>query len=157
LADINEGRMRTETARKEQLETWWQHMEEQFEAMRDQFEAVPTRLSNMGGHNECHHQPPPHVSEEEDEHDNEYKSGIPSVERGMQGRQPLAQAHATRWENGFKLDIPEFQGCLQPEEFLVTEKKKKKKKKKKKSTKRMCLVTPGRTKIVLTAYIRSRS
>jgi hypothetical protein len=24
--------------------------------------------------------------------------------------------------NGFKLNIPEFQGCLQPEEFLVTEK-----------------------------------
>jgi hypothetical protein len=32
------------------------------------------------------------------------------------------QAHATRWENGFELDIPEFQGCLQPKEILVTEK-----------------------------------
>ena len=40
----------------------------------------------------------------------------------MQGRQPPVQAHATRWENGFELDIPEFQGCLQPKEFLVTEK-----------------------------------
>jgi hypothetical protein len=40
----------------------------------------------------------------------------------MQGRQPPVQAHATQWENKFKLDIPKFQGCLKPEEFFVTEK-----------------------------------
>ena len=96
-------------------------MEEQFEAMRDQFEALPTRLSNMGGYNKCHHLPSPHISEE-DEHDNGYKFGIPSVEHGMQDHQPPAQVHATHWENRFELDIPEFQGCLQPEEFLVAEK-----------------------------------
>jgi hypothetical protein len=28
------------------------------------------------------------------------------------------QAHANMWENGFKLDISEFQGGLQPEEFM---------------------------------------
>jgi hypothetical protein len=32
------------------------------------------------------------------------------------------QAHANQWENRFKLNIPEFQGWLQPEDFLVTEK-----------------------------------
>jgi hypothetical protein len=32
------------------------------------------------------------------------------------------QAHATRWVNGFKLNIPKFQGCLQPKEFCVIEK-----------------------------------
>ena len=36
----------------------------------------------------------------------------------MQGCQPLAQAHANRWESGFKLDIPEFSGGMQPMEFL---------------------------------------
>jgi hypothetical protein len=55
LADMNEVHVCTETARKEQLVTWWLHMEEQFEAIRDQFEALPTQLSNMGGHNKCHH------------------------------------------------------------------------------------------------------
>ena len=122
FADMNEVNVRMETTRKEQLTTWWQPMEEQFEAMRDHFEALSTRLSNMGGHNECHHRPPPHVSEEKDEHDDGCKSRIPSAECRTQGCQPPAQAHATWWENGFELDILESQGCLQPEEFLVTEK-----------------------------------
>jgi hypothetical protein len=80
FADMNEVYVHTETTCKEQLATWWQHMEEQFEALRDHFEALSTRLSNMGGHSECHHRPPPHISEEEDEHDDGYKSGIPSAE-----------------------------------------------------------------------------
>jgi hypothetical protein len=32
------------------------------------------------------------------------------------------QAHANRRVSRFKLDTPEFQGCLQPKEFTVTEK-----------------------------------
>jgi hypothetical protein len=36
----------------------------------------------------------------------------------MQGCRPPAQAHANRWESGFKLDILEFSGGMQPEEFL---------------------------------------
>ena len=31
---------------------------------------------------------------------------------------PLVSYNSNRWEFGFKLDIPEFKGCLQPEEFL---------------------------------------
>jgi hypothetical protein len=31
---------------------------------------------------------------------------------------PMTQAHPIQWEVEFKLDIPEFQGCLQLEEFL---------------------------------------
>jgi hypothetical protein len=34
------------------------------------------------------------------------------------GHQPLIQAHANQWEFDFKLNIPKFQGGLQPEEFL---------------------------------------
>jgi hypothetical protein len=120
LAHMNKVHVRTETTCKEQLATWWQHMEEQFEAMRDQFEALPTRLSNMSGHNEHHYRPPPHILEEEDEHDDGYKFEIPFTEHRTQARQPPAQAHATWWENRFELNILEFQDCLQPEEFLVT-------------------------------------
>jgi hypothetical protein len=36
---MNEVYVCMEAACKEQLATWWQHMEDQFKAMRDQFEA----------------------------------------------------------------------------------------------------------------------
>jgi hypothetical protein len=39
-------------------------------------------------------------------------------ERRVHRHQPLVQAQANWWESGFKLDIPEFSGGLQPEEFL---------------------------------------
>jgi hypothetical protein len=77
----------------------WQHMEEQFAAMGDQIEAFTTRLSNMGGHN-----------------GNGFEN--PFVERRMHGCLYHEQAHANKRVNGFKLNISEFQGDLQPEEFL---------------------------------------
>ena len=80
FTNMNEVQVRSETTRKKQLATWWQHMEEQSKAIRDQFKAFPTQLSNMGGHNKHHHRPPPHVWEEEDELDDGYKSAIPFVE-----------------------------------------------------------------------------
>jgi hypothetical protein len=52
----------------------------------------------------------------------ENKDGNPFAKRGVHGHQPLIQSQANWWESGFKLNIPEFQGWLQPEEFLVTEK-----------------------------------
>jgi hypothetical protein len=42
----------------------------------------------------------------------------PSAECRTHGCQHHAQAHAARWVNGFKLNILEFQGDLQPEKFL---------------------------------------
>jgi hypothetical protein len=75
------------------------HMEEQFTVLGDQIKALTTQLSNMGGHNGN-------------------GSRNPSTERRTHGRQHHAQAHATRWVNGFKLNILEFQGNLQLEEFL---------------------------------------
>jgi hypothetical protein len=45
-------------------------------------------------------------------------NGNPFAERRVHKHQPLVQAQANRWEFGFKLDIPEFNGGLQPEEFL---------------------------------------
>jgi hypothetical protein len=79
------------------------HMEEQFTVLGDQIKALTIQLSNMGGHN-----------------GNGF--GDPSAERGTHRRQHHAQAHANQWKIIFKLNIPEFQGWLQPKEFLVIEK-----------------------------------
>jgi hypothetical protein len=75
------------------------HMEEQFTVLGDQIRALTTQFSNMGGHNGD-------------------GSEDPSAERRMHRRQHHAQAHANQWGNGFKLNISEFQGDLQPEEFM---------------------------------------
>jgi hypothetical protein len=74
-------------------------MEEQFTVLGDQIRALTTQFSNIGGHSGD-------------------GSGDPSAERGMHKRQHHAQAHANQWGNGFKLNILEFQGDLQVEEFL---------------------------------------
>jgi hypothetical protein len=73
----------------------------------DQIKALTTQLSNMGGHNEN-------------------GSRDPSTDHGTHRCQYRAQTHVNQWENGFKLNIPEFQGWLQPEEFLVIEKNRQK-------------------------------
>jgi hypothetical protein len=83
-----------------------QHMEEQFAALEDQLETLATQISNLCGHNEI-------------------GSRNPFTERRTQGHQHLAQAHANRQVSRFKLDTPEFQGCLQPKKFMVTGKNRK--------------------------------
>jgi hypothetical protein len=45
-------------------------------------------------------------------------NGNPFAERRVHMHHPLVQTQANRWESGFKLDIPEFNGGLQLEEFL---------------------------------------
>jgi hypothetical protein len=87
------------------------HMEEQFTVLGDRIKALTTQLSKMGGHNGN-------------------GSRDPSAECRTNRHQHCAQAHANQWENGFKLNILEFQGWLQLEEFLVIEKIKKIDKKK---------------------------
>jgi hypothetical protein len=78
-------------------------MGEQLKAMREQIEALATQLSNMGDHNGN-------------------GSGNPFAVHRTNGYKHHSQVQANRWVNEFKLNIPEFQDCLQPEEFLVTEK-----------------------------------
>jgi hypothetical protein len=87
---VAEGKSKVETQ---------QYKEDQFRALEDRREASPTQISNLYRHN-----------------GNE--SRHPSAERRTHGRQHHVQAHATRWVDGFKLDIPEFQGDLQPKEFM---------------------------------------
>jgi hypothetical protein len=54
--------------------------------------------------------------EEEDEYSVESKPVNPFVRRGARREYPIVQAHANQWEA--VLNISEFHGCLQPEEFL---------------------------------------
>jgi hypothetical protein len=61
---------------------------------------------------------PPQQEEEDSGSDDSYGAANHFAERQTQGRRPPAQAHANRWESGFKLDIPEFSEGMQPEEFL---------------------------------------
>jgi hypothetical protein len=86
---VAEGKTKAETR---------QYKEDQFRALEDRCEASPTQISNLYRHNE-------------------YGSRNPSAERRTHGRQHHAQAHATRWVDGFKLDFPEFPGVLQPSKF----------------------------------------
>ena len=76
-----------------------QHMEVQFAALEDQLETSLTQISNMGSHK-----------------GNGSKN--PSAERRTQGHQHYAQAHATRWVDWFKFNIPEFKRDLQPKELM---------------------------------------
>ena len=63
----------------------------------------------MGGPNGRRHQPLPRFAEKEGDYSDGKESVDPFAERRVQGRCPPVQAHANQWENGFKLNIPEFQ------------------------------------------------
>jgi hypothetical protein len=91
------------TGAKDKLIAAYQRHMEQLTVLGDQIKALATQISNMCGHNEN-------------------GSRNPFAERGMHERQHYAQAHAHWRVSRFKLDIPEFQGCFQPKEFLMTEK-----------------------------------
>jgi hypothetical protein len=87
---VAEGQTKAETR---------QCKKDQFRALEDQCEASPTQISNLYRHNE-------------------HGSRNPYAECQTYGCQHRAQAHATWWVDRFKLDIPKFQGDLQPKEFM---------------------------------------
>jgi hypothetical protein len=118
LEDVNDCE---EPVREEPSATYQAHSEAQFASLREQIVALTKLLSIGSGRDRRRHIPSPHDSKEEDAHV-EDEDGNPFAESRVHGHQPLVQAQANRWESGFKLDIPEFQGCFQSEEFLVTEK-----------------------------------
>jgi hypothetical protein len=118
LENVND---REEPVREEPPATYQAHSEAQFTSLREQIAALTKLLSIGGGQDRRRHIPSPHESEEDDARV-EDEDGNPFAERGVHRHEPLVQAQANRWESSFKLDIPEFQGCFQPKEFLVTEK-----------------------------------
>ena len=87
-------------------------------AMRAQIKDLTAQLAESCLYDRRQRRTPPQQVEEEDEDDDGYGSTNPFAEHRTQGCRPPAQVHANRWENGFKLDIPEFSRCMQPEEFL---------------------------------------
>jgi hypothetical protein len=87
-------------------------------AMRAQIKDLTNQLAESHLYDRRRRRTPPQQEEEEDKDDYSYGSAIPFAERRTQGRRPPAQAHANRWESGFKLDIPKILGGMQPEEFL---------------------------------------
>ena len=98
------------------------HMEK-FTVLGDQIKGLTTQISNMCGHN-----------------GNGSRNLFAEHEH-----QHHAQVHAHQRVNRFKLDKPEFQGCLQPKGFLVTQKIKLKKIPRKEASRKMAEVLPRET------------
>jgi hypothetical protein len=107
---------RKDLVQEEPLVAYQAHSEAQFASLREQIAALTKQLSIESGQDKCWHIPSLHESEEEDvcmEDEDEN----PFAERRVHEHQPLIQAQANRWESGFKLNIPEFQGWSQLEKF----------------------------------------
>ena len=104
---------RNEIARNTQLEARCQRMEEQFEALTKQH-AVLAVVNQPRNHS------PTLRFVEEDKVDYNVEDEMENLLAGHRRRRekPLVSYNSNRWESGFKLDILEFKGCLQPEEFL---------------------------------------
>jgi hypothetical protein len=108
---------REEPVREESPAAYQGHSGAQFSRLREQIAVLTRQLSIKNVQDRRRHIPSPHDSKKEDARvENEY--GNPFPKRGVRRHQPLVQAQANQWESGFKLDIPEFNGGLQPEEFL---------------------------------------
>jgi hypothetical protein len=85
-------------------------------AMRAQIEDLTAQLAKSRLYDMRQHRTPPWQVEEED--NDSYRSVNPFAECRTQRRRPPTQAHDNWWKSRFKLDIPEFSGGMQPEEFL---------------------------------------
>jgi hypothetical protein len=94
------------------------HDEELQAAIRAQIGYLTNQLAKACLYDRRRCRTPPLQEEDEDEDDDGYGFANPFEERWTLGRWPLTQAHANQWESGFKLDIPEFSGCMQLKEFL---------------------------------------
>ncbi|XP_021831119.1 uncharacterized protein LOC110771169 [Prunus avium] len=98
------GRQNVEDARYARLEERIQQFEERFDMIAEQIAAL-----NIENRSQSHHE------EEEERYESEETKNPFGNHR--QRRHVPPRDHG-RWESGFKLEIPEFKGCLQPEEFL---------------------------------------
>ena len=88
-------------------------MEEQFEALIEQLAALA--IVNQP----CNYSPTLRFIEEDEVDYNVEDEMENSFARHRRRREkPLVSYNSNRWKFGFKLDIPEFKGCLQSEEFL---------------------------------------
>ena len=88
--------------------------------MEEQFEALTKQLAALAVVNQPRNRSPTLRFVEEDEVDYNVKDKMENLFAGHRKRKekPLVSYNSNRWESGFKLDIPEFKGYLQPKEFL---------------------------------------
>ena len=102
-----------EIARNTQLEARYQQMEEQLEALIKQLVALAVV-------NQSRNRSPTLRFVEEDEVNYNVEDEMENLFARHRRRRekPLVSYNSNKWESGFKLDIPEFKGCLLPEEFL---------------------------------------
>jgi hypothetical protein len=111
FAQSEDGYDHEEPVREESPTAYQAHSEAQFASLREQIAVLTRQLSIKNVQDRRRHIPSPHDSEEEDARV-EDENGNPFAERGVHRHQPLVQAQANRWESGFKLDIPEFNGVF---------------------------------------------
>jgi hypothetical protein len=90
-------------------------MEEQSEQFRNRFDLLVNQFAALVTANGRHHQPNPCLAEEDYQYSVKGEPINPFVGCGARREIPLVSNNASRWDAGFKLDIPEFKGCLQPE------------------------------------------
>jgi hypothetical protein len=117
FAHSEDSNDREEPVREESPAAYQAHLKAQFASLRERIVVLTRQLSIKNVQDRRWHIPSLHNLEEEDARVEE-ENGNPFAERGVYRHQPLVQAQANRWESGFKLDISEFNGGLQPEEFL---------------------------------------
>ena len=88
--------------------------------MEEQFEALTKQLAALQVVNQPRNHSPTLRFVEEDKIDYNVDDETENPFAGHRRRRekPLVSFNSNKWESGFKLDIPEFKGCLQLEEFL---------------------------------------
>lgn len=86
--------------------------------MHNQYGVPIDHFANMGCPSDHHRKPRLQYAEAECEFIVESELVNPFARHRVPRKFPTTQAHAILWQAGFKLDLPEFQGCLQLEEFL---------------------------------------
>lgn len=103
-----------DAAREAQLEARLaQRSDEQFRALRKQLAAMA-----VAGGTPQNHSPNPRFVEEEDADYVEDGGEYPIATTRPRREGPMVRTYSRQWVSNFKFDIPEFNGCMQPHEFL---------------------------------------
>ncbi|GKV27101.1 hypothetical protein SLEP1_g36308 [Rubroshorea leprosula] len=95
----------------------------EMEELRQQIQRLQERLEAFEGQQAQHPQDEPHESEEDTDDENPFhhlrdNESSSSVERVRRGQRPQQNAAPKSTDLGIKIDIPDFEGRLQPNEFI---------------------------------------
>ncbi|GKV20583.1 hypothetical protein SLEP1_g30682 [Rubroshorea leprosula] len=95
----------------------------EMEELRQQIQRLQERLEAFEGQQAQHPQDEPHESEEDTDDENPFhhlrdNESSSSAERVCRRRRPQQNAAPKSTDLGIKIDIPDFEGRLQPDEFI---------------------------------------